>query len=73
MKFGVVFDLNFFYHLDLYQINKTLLKLIFTVIFYSRSYYLGQLLGSNNLVHSLKNSLGESRTPLHTMNSSRKR
>ena len=27
LKFGLVFDLNFFHHLDLYQVNKTLLKL----------------------------------------------
>ena len=29
LKFGLVFDLNFFHKLDLYQVNKTLLNLIF--------------------------------------------
>ena len=33
LKFGLVFDLNFFYQLNLYQVNKTLLKLTFTMFF----------------------------------------
>ena len=33
LKFALVFDLNFFHHLDLYKVNKTLLKLTFTVFF----------------------------------------
>ena len=33
LKFGLVFDLNFFLHLRLYQVSKTLLKLTFTVFF----------------------------------------
>ena len=33
LKFGLVFDLNFFHHLDLYQVNKTLLELTFTLFF----------------------------------------
>ena len=41
-------DLNFFHHLDLCQINKTLLKLTFTVFSYSL-HILRQLWGSNNL------------------------
>ena len=35
LKFGLVFDLNFFHHLELYKINKTLLKLTFTMFFSS--------------------------------------
>ena len=58
LKFGLVFDLNFFHHSDLYQVNKTLLKFdIYSFI--SRIYYLCQLLRNNNLVHRLKNYLGE--------------
>ena len=34
LQFGLVFDLNFFHHLDLCQVNKTLLKLTFTVFFF---------------------------------------
>ena len=33
LKVGLVFDLNFFHQLDLYQDNKTLLKLIFIKFF----------------------------------------
>ena len=32
-KFGLLYDWHFFYHLDLYQDNKTLLKLTFTVFY----------------------------------------
>ena len=35
LKSGLIFDLNFFRHLDLYQVNKTLLKVTFTVFFCS--------------------------------------
>ena len=38
LKFGLVFDLNFFHHLDLYQLNKTLLNLTFTVLFLFTTY-----------------------------------
>ena len=38
LKYGLVFDLNFFRCLDLYQVNKTLLKLTFTVPFIPRIY-----------------------------------
>ena len=38
LKYGLVFDLNFFRRLDLYQFNKTLLKLTFTVTFIPRIY-----------------------------------
>ena len=39
LKYGLVFDLNFFRRLDLYhQVNKTLLKLTFTVTFIPRIY-----------------------------------
>ena len=31
LEIELVFDLNFFHQLDLYQVNKTLLKLTFTV------------------------------------------
>ena len=40
LKFGLIIDLIFFRHLDLYQFNKTLLKLTFTVFFIPRIYYL---------------------------------
>lgn len=33
LKFVLVFDLNFFYYLDLYQVNKTLLELTFILFF----------------------------------------
>ena len=34
LKFGLVFDLNFFHKLNLYQVNKTLLKLHFHCLIY---------------------------------------
>ena len=35
LKLSLIFHLNFFRYLDLHQFNKTLLKLIFTLFFYS--------------------------------------
>ena len=35
LEFGLAFHLDFFHHLHLYQANKTLLKLTFTVFFLS--------------------------------------
>ena len=35
LKFSLVFDLNFFHKLNLYQVNKTLLILYFQCLFYS--------------------------------------
>ena len=60
LKFGLVFDLNFFHKLDLYQVNKTLLTLHSRCFSYSISliYYLFQLWGNNNLVYLFKNSFG---------------
>ena len=35
LKFDLVFDLNFFYKLNLYQVNKALLNLHFQCLLYS--------------------------------------
>ena len=57
LKFGLIFDFIFFPHLDLYQFNKTLLKLTFTVFFFiPRIYY---PLGNNSLIHRFKNYFRE--------------
>ena len=53
LKFGLVFDLNFFHQLDLCQVNKTLLKRIFTV-FSNFLFFL--FLSTLNLDYRLKSS-----------------
>ena len=42
LKFGLMFDLNFFHKLDLYQDNKSLLNLRFQCFLIPRIYYLCQ-------------------------------
>ena len=54
LKFGLMFDLNFFHKLDLYQDNKSLLNLRFQCFLIPRIYYLCQFWRKNNLVHRFK-------------------
>ena len=56
LKFGLVFHLNFFHHLDLYQVKKPLLKLTFT-LFFLFTIFTNFINFEENLVHRLKISL----------------
>ena len=50
--------LIFFHHLDLYQVNKTLLKLTFILFFLFSVFITWSTLRNNNLVNGLKHSSG---------------